>query len=63
MFAASIADINKALKTKIYTNPADKLPTWLSKHLSTFDHKTADTLLPLRGYNNRDHKINLVKID
>jgi len=63
VFAASMADINKALKTKIYTNPADKLPTWLSEHLSTFDRKAADTLPLLRGHDNGDHKIDLVKTD
>ena len=63
MFATSIANINKVLKTKIYINPANKLSTWLSKHLLIFDYKIVNTLLLLKDYNNRDYKINLVKID
>ena len=61
MFAISIVDINKILKTKIYINPANKLSTWLSEYLSIFDYKAANTLSLLRGYNNRDYKINLIK--
>jgi transposase InsO family protein len=60
VFAASLADINKALRGKTYTNPADKLPSFLHKHLSTFDRKAADTLPPLRG-SNTDHRIELEK--
>ena len=63
MFAASIADINKALKTKTYTNLANKLLSWLSRYLLTFNYKAANTLLPLRDYNSGDHKIDLIKID
>ena len=63
MFATSIADINKILKTKIYTNLADKLSIWLSKHLSIFNYKITNTLSLFRGYNNKDYKFDLVKID
>ena len=63
MFATSIVDINKVLKTKIYINLVNKLSSWLNKHLLIFDYKIANTLLLFRGYNNRDYKINLIKID
>ena len=63
VFAASMADINKALKTKIYTNLANKLSFWLNKYLLIFDYKIANTFSLFRDYNNRDYKINLIKID
>ena len=62
MFATSITNINKILKTKIYINLVNKLFIWLSKYLLIFDYKITNTLLLLRDYNNRDYKIKLIKI-
>ena len=58
VFAASMADINKALRVKSYTDPKTKLPTYLHHHLSVFDRKAADKLPPLRGMG-VDHRIEL----
>ena len=62
VFAASMADINKALRTKLYTDPREKLPSFLSEFLPTFDRKAADSLPPLRGPS-VDHRIELEKTD
>jgi hypothetical protein len=58
LFAASLADINKALQHKELTDPATKLPAWLNKRLrSLFDRREADKLPPHRP--GVDHKIEL----
>ena len=60
VFAASIADINKALRVKSYTNPADKLPPYLHEFLDVFSRDASDKLPPLRGCG-IDHEVELVK--
>jgi hypothetical protein len=60
VFAASMADINKALATKRKTDPRTKLPEWAMKHLAAFDQRKADTLPPSRG-TGIDHSIELEK--
>jgi hypothetical protein len=44
VFAASIANINKALAVKQITDPRTKLPDWAKKYLSVFDQKKAEAL-------------------
>lgn len=58
VFAASLADIEKALRIKEYTDPRMKLPAHYHEYLSLFDRKAADTLPPLRGPG-IDHRIEL----
>jgi hypothetical protein len=58
IFAASLRDINKALQTKIPTDPLTKLPRHLHDYVDVFDRKQADTLPPLRGPG-IDHKVEL----
>jgi hypothetical protein len=58
VFAASMADINKALQKKTATDPATKLPRHLHQFLATFDRKEAEKLPPIRG-DSIDHKIEL----
>ena len=58
VFSATMADIDKALRTKVYTNPRQKLPQRFYKYLPTFDRKAADTLPPWRG-TGIDHRIEL----
>ena len=58
VFAASMADINKALSIKQKTDPRTKLPSWAIKHLGAFDQKKAELLPPLRGLGT-DHSIEL----
>ncbi len=60
VFAASMADINKALATKRKTDPWTKLPEWAMKHLAAFDQQKADTL-PLSRGTGIDHSIELEK--
>jgi hypothetical protein len=49
-----MADINKALVLKKYTNPAIKVPLKYYKHLIAFSWKEADKLAERQLYN---HKI------
>ncbi|KKF92071.1 Integrase p49 [Ceratocystis platani] len=45
---ASLHDIEKALQTKIYTDPRTSCPSWLLPVISAFDRKKAATLPPSR---------------
>jgi hypothetical protein len=56
IFAASMADIEKALAPKIEIDPKEKLPLGYHDFLDVFSQKEADKLPPHRGY---DHKIRL----
>jgi hypothetical protein len=60
VFVASMADINKALQIKIYTDPRTKLPAHFHEHLQVFDRKAAKELLLLRGPG-IDHRIKLIQ--
>jgi len=60
IFAASMADIAKALAIKKYTDPKAKLPAVYHPWLDAFDRKKADVLPPLRGPG-IDHTIELEK--
>ena len=60
VFAASMADINKALKVKAYTDPKEKLPSHYHQYLDVFDRKASDKLPPFRG-SAVDHRIDLEK--
>ncbi|KAL1953147.1 hypothetical protein VTO42DRAFT_3547 [Malbranchea cinnamomea] len=60
VFAVSLADIDKALKPKSYTDPRIKLPEHYHQFLDVFDHKRAETLPPLRG-EGVDHWIELTE--
>ncbi|KAL1954308.1 hypothetical protein VTO42DRAFT_1418 [Malbranchea cinnamomea] len=60
VFAVSLADIDKALKPKSYTDPRIKLPEHYHQFLDMFDHKRAETLPPLRG-EGVDHQIELTE--
>jgi hypothetical protein len=59
MFSASLNDIEKALRTKVRTNPRDKLPPHYHEFLDAFDQAKADQLPPHRK--GADHSIQLVK--
>jgi len=59
VFSASLADIDKALARKKYTDPTSKLPKRLHKHLELFNELAAEKLPPHRE--GVDHKINLLK--
>lgn len=59
-FAVSLADIDKALKPKTYTEPQSKLRKHCHDCLSGFDHKAAGTLFPCRGPG-IDHHIEVEK--
>jgi transposase InsO family protein len=61
VFAASLADIEKALKAKSVTDPRAKLPECLHEFLPTFDRQRADQLPPFRP--GVDHKIELESKD
>lgn len=61
MFAASIADINKALQkleAQSTTPDLSKLPAHYHQFLPVFDQRKADKLPPLRG-TGIDHNIEL----
>jgi hypothetical protein len=62
VFAASMADINKALKVKRKTDPATKLPAHFHDLLKAFDPKEAEKLPPRRGPG-VDHAITLEEVD
>ena len=60
VFAASLADINKALASKVKIDPCTKLPEHFHEFLDVFSHTDADKLPPLRG-TGIDHGISLEK--
>ncbi|KAL1954303.1 hypothetical protein VTO42DRAFT_1413 [Malbranchea cinnamomea] len=60
VFAVSLADIDKALKPKSYTDSRTKLPKHYHQFLDVFDRKRAETLPPLRG-EGVDHRIELTE--
>jgi hypothetical protein len=62
IFAASLQDIEKALRHKAYTDPRSKLPQHYHHYLEVFDRNRADQLPPLRGPQ-VDHRIELVDHD
>lgn len=47
VFAASMADINKALATKTHRDPREKLPAHYHQFLDVFDRKEAEKLPPV----------------
>lgn len=59
VFAASLADIDKALKPKVYSDPHTRLPRQYHEYLDVFDTKRASELPPLRG-KGVDHAIELL---
>jgi len=62
VFAASMADINKALRVKRKTEPATKLPAHFYDLLKAFDPKEAEKLPPHRGAG-VDHAIKLEEVE
>jgi len=62
IFAGSLKDIEKALKTKTYSDPKTKLPAQYHEFLDIFDRKEADRLPPFRGPH-VDHRIELIERD
>jgi hypothetical protein len=62
VFAASLADINKALAVKVKTDPRTKLPKHFQEFLDMFSQSKATELPPLRG-TGIDHEIQLDKVD
>ena len=56
IFAISLADIEKALAPKKYTDPATKVPKEYHKYLEVFSRKEANKLPEHRLY---DHQIKL----
>lgn len=57
IFSASLADINKALRQKIVTDPRTKLPQQYQEFWALFDKSQADKLPPSRP--GADHQIQL----
>jgi len=62
IFAASLADIQKALRPKEKSDPYTKLPLQYHEYLDIFDQQAAEKLPPLRGAK-IDHKIELNQVD
>lgn len=62
IFAASLKDIEKALRVKEHSDPKIKLPPQYHKFLDVFDRKKADQLPPSRGPK-VDHRIELIEKD
>jgi hypothetical protein len=60
--AASLQDIEKALRTKVHSDPRSKLPEHYHEYLEVFDRSRADQLPPFRGPQ-VDHRIELVDRD
>lgn len=58
VFAASMADINKALAVKKRTDPSSVLPIHYHDFLDVFDYKKSESLPPLRG-KGVDHAIDI----
>ena len=56
--AASLEDVEKTLKPKIYVDPATVVPKEFHDLLDVFSKKEADKLPPHRSY---DHKITLTE--
>ena len=57
VFAASLADINRALAVPKKDAPKPNLPPELQQYTAVFERKLAEVLPPLRGPG-IDHKIN-----
>jgi hypothetical protein len=62
VFAASLADINKALTNKAKTDPRTKLPKHFHEFIESFSREKANELAPRRG-EGVDHEIRLEKIN
>jgi hypothetical protein len=62
MFAASLADIEKALKKKSNADPQEKLPDYLKPDYKIFLREEANKLAPHRGPA-IDHKIEILMTD
>jgi len=62
VFAASMADIQKALTVKKHSDPKTVLPEHYHKFLDVFSRNLADRLPPLRG-KGIDHQIQLENVD
>lgn len=62
VFAASMADVEKALQTKQPTDPRTRLPQHYHEFLPVFDCKEADKLPSHRG-NETDHRIQLEQVN
>ncbi|KAJ5563176.1 hypothetical protein N7535_008340 [Penicillium sp. DV-2018c] len=62
IFAATLADIQKALTTKKPIDPYEKLPPQYHEFADLFQPKKADELPQLRG-EGIDHKIELIAQD
>ena len=60
VFAASMADITKALAVKQKVDPRTRLPKQYWEFLDLFDSKESDKLPPIRGQG-IDHKIELIE--
>lgn len=48
IFSASLRDLEKALKPKVYSDPRDNCPSWLLPVVDAFDRKKASELPPHR---------------
>ncbi len=62
VFAASMADIQKALKPKSRIDPRERLPKYLHPEYKFFSKEESDKLPPLRG-SSVDHSIEIVERD
>lgn len=62
VFAASMADINKALMNKVKTDPRTKLPEHFHEFLEMFSREKAAELPPYRGAG-VDHEIQLESVN
>ena len=62
VFAASMADIEKALRLRSTTDPCTKMPKHFSEYLDVADRIEADKLLLLRGPE-IDHRIELQEVN
>jgi hypothetical protein len=62
VFAASIADINKALMNKVKTDPCTKLPEHFHEFLGMFSREKAAEL-PLYCRAGVDHEIQLESVN
>lgn len=62
LYAASMADIEKALKKKKKGDPREKLPEYLQSEAAIFSREEADRLAPHRGPG-IDHSIEVVEKD
>jgi hypothetical protein len=62
VFATSIADINKVLASKVWTDSCTKLPGWCQGFLDVFSREKATELPPLYSAG-VDHEIQLEKVE